>query len=76
MNIDETSFIRDAAMIYEMVQGSVYRDRKILHPTHKFVEEFVHVNVLPDNSVETEIDFDAITALADILEDIDDPEIS
>ena len=76
MDIDETSFICDAAMIYELVQGCIYRDRKLSHPTHKFVEEFVHATVLPDEIVETEIDFDQINALANLLEDVDGPEIS
>ena len=76
MDINETSFIRDAAMIYEMVQGTIYRDRKLSHPTHNFVEEFVHVNILPEDVIETEIDFAGINALVDLLEDVDDPEIS
>ena len=76
IDIDETSFIRDAAMIFELVQGTIYRDYIFSHPTHKFVEEFVHVTLLSDdNVVETEVDFDSINALVELLEDVDGPEI-
>jgi hypothetical protein len=77
IDISENSFIRDAAMIIELVQGTIYRDMKLSHPTHKFMEEFVDLVVHPDNTVETEVDFTIITELTDMLEDDDDdPEIS
>ena len=76
IDIDETSFIRDVSMIFEFVQGTIYRDYIFSHPTHKFVEEFVHVTLLSDdNVVETEVDFDSINALVELLEDVDGPEI-
>jgi len=76
IEIDETSFIRDAAMIFELVQGTVYRDIEFSHPTHKFVEEFVNVSIHPNNEIETEVDFDSIYSLVELLEDADGPEIS
>ena len=76
IDIDETSFIRDAAMIFEFVQGTIYRDYIFSHPTHKFVEEFVHVTLLSDdNVVETEVDFDSINSLVELLGDVDGPDI-
>ena len=41
IDISENSFIRDVAMIIELVQGTIYRDMELSHPTHKFMEEFV-----------------------------------
>jgi hypothetical protein len=79
INISENTFIRDVAMIIELVQGTIYRDMNLAHPTHKFMEEFVDLIVKPDNTVETEVDFNTITNLVDLLEDDkddDEPEIS
>jgi len=77
IDISENSFIRDMAMVIALVQGSIYRDLELEHPTHKFMEEFVDIVVHPDNSVETDVDFTIITELTDMLEDnADDPEIS
>ena len=76
IDISENSFIRDMAMIIETVQGAIYRDLELEHPTHKFMEEFVDVVVNTDNSVETDVDFVTISKLANMLEDDDDPEIS
>jgi hypothetical protein len=76
IDISENSFIRDMAMIIEMVHGTISRDLGLEHPSHKFMEEFVDVVVNTDNSVETDVDFVTISKLANMLEDDDDPEIS
>jgi len=76
IDVDETSFIRDAAMLFELVQGTIYRDIEFSHPTHKFVEEFIHVALHADNAIETVVDYDSINALVELLEDVDGPEIS
>ena len=77
IDISENSFIRDMAMVIALVQGSIYRDLELEHPTHKFMEEFVDIVVHPDNTVETDVDFTIITELTDMLEDNDDdPEVS
>jgi hypothetical protein len=76
IDIGEASFIRDTAMIFELVQGAVYRDIEFSHPIHKFVEEFVNVEIHPDNTIGTEVDFDYMMALVEMLEDNDGPEIS
>ena len=76
IDISENSFIRDMAMVIALVQGSIYRDLDLEHPTHKFMEEFVDIVVHPDNTVETDVDFTIITELTDMLENVDDPEIS
>ena len=76
IDISQNSFIRDVAMIIELVQGAIYRDLELEHSTHKFMEEFVEIVINADNSFETEVDFDTITNLVDMLEDDDDPEVS
>jgi hypothetical protein len=76
IDISENSFIRDVAMIIELVHGTIYRDMDLIHPTHKFMEEVVEIVINADNSFETEVDFDTITNLVDMLEDDDDPEVS
>ena len=77
IDISKNSFIRDMGMIIEMLHGTISRDLGLEHPTHKFMEEFVDVVVNNvDNSVKTDVDFDTIVKLANMLEDDDDPEIS
>ena len=77
IDISDNSFVRDMSMVIELVQGSIYRDLELEHPAHKFMEEFVDITILPDNTIETEVDFDTIIKLTNILEeDDDDPEIS
>ena len=63
-------------MLIELVTGSIYRDMEMVHPTHKFMEEFVDIMESGD-TFETDVDFDTITELANLIEeDDDDPEIS
>jgi hypothetical protein len=77
IDISDNSFVRDMSMVIELVQGSIYRDLELEHPTHKFMEEFVDITILPDNTIETEVDFDTIIKLTNILEEEDDdPEVS
>jgi hypothetical protein len=76
IDISDNSFVRDMSMVIELVQGSIYRDLELEHPAHKFMEEFVDITILPDNTIETEVDFDTIIKLTNILEEDDDPEIS
>ena len=77
IDISDNSFVRDMSMVIELVQGSIYRDLELEHPTHKFMEEFVDITLLPDNTIETEVDFDTINKLTNILEEEDDdPEVS
>ena len=60
------------AMVIELVQGSIYRDLGLKHPAHKFMEEFVDITIQLDNTIETEVDFDIIIKLANILEEDDE----
>jgi len=77
--VGEKDFIRDMAMIIELVMGSLYRDMEMVHPTHKFMEQFVDIMESGD-TFETEVDFNTIVELANLIEDDegedDDPEIS
>ena len=75
IDVTKKDFIRDMAMIITMVNGSIYRDMGMSHITQKFMEEYVEIKDV-DGSFETEVDFDTISALTNLLEDDDDPEIS
>jgi hypothetical protein len=72
IDVGEKEFIRDMAMIIEMVKGSIYRDMGLDHPTHMFMEEYVDIIINEDNTFETEVDFDTIIKLADMLDNEDD----
>jgi hypothetical protein len=77
IDVGAKSFIRDMAMVISMVNGSIYRDMEMEHITQKFMEEYVDININEDNIFETEVDFETITELANLVEeDDDDPEIS
>ena len=77
IDVGAKSFIRDMAMVISMVNGSIYRDMGMEHITQKFMEEYVDININEDNIFETEVDFETITELANLVEeDDDDPEIS
>jgi hypothetical protein len=76
VDIDETSFIRDVSMIFELVQSTIYRDIEFSHPMQKFVEKFVTVSTHPNNEIVTEVAFGSIYSLVELLEYHDDPEIS
>ena len=77
IDVGEKEFIRDMAMVISMVNGSIYRDMEMEHITQKFMEEYVDININEDNIFETEVDFETITELANLVEeDDDDPEIS
>ena len=77
INVSEKPFIRDMALTIDLVKGSIYRDMKMSHPSHPFVERFVDLTIMDDDSIMTEVDFDTISELVEILnEDDDEPEIS
>ena len=76
IKVDANDFIRDMAMIIELVKGTIYRDMGLQHPTQKFMEDFVEiVNSTPDE-IETEVDFETIAVLTNLLEDDDGPELA
>ena len=59
-----------------MVNGSIYRDMGMPHITQKFMEEYVEIED-DDGTFQTEVDFETIVELANLIEeDEDDPEIS
>ena len=76
VDVGEKGFIRDMAMVISMVNGSIYRDLGMPHITQKFMEEYVEIDEV-DGSFQTEVDFETIVELANLVEeDYDDPEIS
>ena len=77
IDVGEKAFIRDMAMVISMVNGSIYRDMGMTHITQKFMEEYVDIHDDDGGSYETEVDFETIVELANLIEDDDDdPEIS
>ena len=75
IDVSAKTFIRDMAMVISMVNGSIYRDMGMAHITQKFMEEYVDIHD-DDGSYETEVDFETIFELANLIEDDDDPEVS
>ena len=78
IDVSAKTFIRDMAMVISLVNGSIYRDMGMAHITQKFMEEYVNIHDDDDDgSYETEVDFETIVELANLIEeDCDDPEIS
>ena len=75
IDVGAKEFIRDMAMVISMVNGSIYRDMGMEHITQKFMEEYVNIHD-DDGSYETEVDFETIAELANLIEDDDDPKVS
>ena len=75
IDVAKKDFIGDMAMVILMVSGSIYRDMGMSHITQKFMHEYVEVTGA-DGHWETEVDFETISALINLLEDDDDPEVS
>ena len=76
IDVSAKTFIRDMAMVISLVNGSIYRDMGMAHITQKFMEEYVNIDVEDDGSYETEVNFETIVELANLIEDDDDPEVS
>ena len=77
IDVSAKTFIRDMAMVISLVNGSIYRDMGMAHITQKFMEEYVDIHDDDDDgSYETEVDFETITTLTNLIEDDDDPEVS
>ena len=76
IDVSAKTFIRDMAMVISMVNGSIYRDMGMSHITQKFMEEYVDIHDDEGGSFETEVDFETIVELANLIEDDDDPEVS
>ena len=76
IDVSAKTFIRDMAMVISLVNGSIYRDMGMAHITQKFMEEYVDIHDDEGGSYETEVDFETIVELANLIEDDDDPEVS
>ena len=76
IDVTKKDFIGDMAMVISMVNGSIYRDMGMNHITQNFMREYVDITEIDDGSYETEVDFETISALTNLLEDDDDPEVS
>ena len=76
IDVSAKTFIRDMAMVISMVNGSIYRDMGMAHITQKFMEEYVDIYDDEDGSCVTEVNFETIVELANLIEDDDDPEVS
>ena len=76
IDVSAKTFIRDMAMVISLVNGSIYRDMGMSHITQKFMEEYVDSYDDEDGSFVTEVNFETIIELANLIEDDDDPEAS
>ena len=76
IDVSAKIFIRDMAMVISLVNGSIYRDMGMAHITQKFMEEYVDIHDDEGGSFETEVDFETIVELANLIEDDDDPKVS
>ena len=76
IDVSAKTFIRDMAMVISLVNGSIYRDMGMAHITQKFMEEYVDSHDDEDGSFVTEVNFETIVELANLIEDDDDPEAS
>jgi len=77
IDVSAKTFIRDMAMVISMVNGSIYRDMEMAHITQKFMEEYVDIHDDDhDRSYETEVDFETIVELANLIQDEHDPKVS
>ena len=75
IEVSAKTFIRDMAMVISLVNGSIYRDMGMAHITQKFMEDYVDIHD-DGGSYETEVDFETIVELANLIEDDDDPKVS
>ena len=77
IDVSSKDFIRDMAMVISMVNGAIYRDMEMSHITHNFMEQYVDIYDDDSGSYETEVNFETIVELANLMrEDDDDPEVS
>ncbi len=80
VDISENAFVRDAALLIEMTKGCIYRSMGIPHPTHKFFETLVDLNVDDDRSIHSQINLDMLEKFVEMSkyfeDDDDDPEVS
>ena len=79
VDISDNTFVRDMALVIEMTKGSIYRSMGIPHPTHKFFETLVDLNVDDDRSIHSQINLDMLEKFVEMskyYEDDDDPEVS
>ncbi len=78
--VSDESFIRDLGLIIELTKGSIYRSMGIPHPTHKFFETLVDLNVDDDRSIHSQINLDMLEKFVEMSkyfeDDDDDPEVS
>ena len=80
IDISKKDFVRDMALINELTKGSIYRSMGIPHPTHKFFETLVDLNVDDDRSIHSQINLDMLEKFVEMSkyfeDDDDDPEVS
>ena len=50
IDVSEKSFIRDMALIIEMIKSTLYRDMGYKHPLQAFTQTFVDLVIEPDNT--------------------------
>ena len=75
MYISSNRTFGNIAQLHNFINVDVSCGVVFFHITQNFMSEYVEITG-DDGSYETEVDFETISALTNLLEDDDDPEIS
>ena len=77
IDVSEKSFIRDMALIIEMIKSTLYRDMGYKHPLQAFTQTFVDLVIEPDNTPIGEVRLETLENFVNQFEDDNnEPEIS
>ena len=77
IDVSEKSFIRDMALIIEMIKSTLYRDMGYKHPLQAFTQTFVDLVIEPDNTPICEVRLETLENFVNKFEDDNnEPEIS
>ena len=76
MYISSNRSFRNIAQFRNFINVDVSCGVVSFHITQNFMSEYVDITEIDDGSYETEVDFETISALTNLLEDDDDPEVS
>jgi len=77
IDVSEKSFIRDMALIIEMIKSTLHRDMGYKHPLQAFTQTFVDLVIEPDNTPIGEVRLETLENFVNQFEDDNnEPEIS
>jgi hypothetical protein len=77
VDVSEKAYIRDMALIIELVKSAIHRDMGYKHPLQDFTKFFVDLTVEPDNTPVGEVRLETLESFMNQFKDDDDgPEVS